>query len=258
MSTWPRVEPVTTADGSSTLYDVDLKVHYRSVHGAAQEARAVFLQATGLLEREGDWRVLELGLGGATTLTQTILAHRRRALDPTQARSRLLYTSVEARPVHPDALAPLRLDPLTRRPAELACQALERARADAARGPILVQDADLGVELRLVVRPWLTLEEDPLDVDALFFDPFGPEADPEAWTQACFAIAAKHLHPTRGLLATYSAAGHVRRAMRGAGLWTGSLPGPAFKREITLAALDARALTARGVSRLRAPTQDAP
>ena len=49
-------------------------------------------------------------------------------------------------------------------------------------------------------------------VTAFFHDPFGPSTNPEAWTLEVFQQIRTWMTPS-GILATYGAAGHARRAM---------------------------------------------
>lgn len=65
---------------------------------------------------------------------------------------------------------------------------------------------------------------------ALYLDGFSPARDPEVWTPGLMARLAGSLAPG-GVLATYSAAGHVRRARTAAGLRVEKRPGPPGKRE---------------------------
>lgn len=59
--------------------------------------------------------------------------------------------------------------------------------------------------------------------DAILFDPFSPRRCPQLWTVEFFAAVARCLAP-EGILATYSRAASVRRAMQLAGLQIGSIP----------------------------------
>lgn len=239
----PQVTPYQTEDGSWTLYDPELKVHYRSTSGAITESATVFLDGTGLLRRQDeDWRVLELGFGSAVNFIQTALAHTQR--DHAQARW-LDYHSVELRPILPAAL-----EHLEGWPAELARHALELAH-DAPSTHVSIHSPQHRIKLTLHILPWDELNLPQLQAQAVFFDPFGPEINPASWTEQAFRVAKEHLRDD-GVLATYSAAGRVRRAMRAAGLHTGSLPGPGQKREITIASPSAASIS--HATRLRAPT----
>ena len=65
---------------------------------------------------------------------------------------------------------------------------------------------------------------------AIYLDGFSPTRNPEVWTPEFVGRLAKTLAPG-GVLATYSAAGHVRRALEAAGLRVERRPGAPGKRE---------------------------
>ncbi|MGB1450550.1 MAG: tRNA (5-methylaminomethyl-2-thiouridine)(34)-methyltransferase MnmD, partial [Marinirhabdus sp.] len=65
----------------------------------------------------------------------------------------------------------------------------------------------------------------------IYFDAFGPRAQPALWTVSIFEHMYRALQP-KGTLVTYSAKGSVRRAMGAVGFVTERLPGPPGKREM--------------------------
>jgi hypothetical protein len=68
--------------------------------------------------------------------------------------------------------------------------------------------------------------------DAVYLDPFSPAVNPDAWTPDVLAALARRLRPG-GVLASYTVAGHVRRALAAAGLEVAKVPGPVGgKREV--------------------------
>ena len=69
---------------------------------------------------------------------------------------------------------------------------------------------------------------------AFFLDGFSPAKNPEMWGPDLMAAVAGHLKPG-GTLATYTAAGHVRRALADAGLEVTRAPGYGRKRHMTIA-----------------------
>ncbi len=74
--------------------------------------------------------------------------------------------------------------------------------------------------------------------DAVFFDPFGPEDEPDSWGLEATAAAAAGLADD-GRLVTYSSAGWIRRNLAAVGLFVATVPGPLEgKREFTIAAKD--------------------
>lgn len=74
--------------------------------------------------------------------------------------------------------------------------------------------------------------------DAWFLDGFAPARNPELWGTGLLATV--HAKTARGgTFATYSAAGHVRRALTAAGFAVARLPGYGRKREMLAGARDA-------------------
>lgn len=217
-----HIEIVETRDGSKTLYDHDKKVHYRSIWGAQRESRYVFLEGSGLVDKPCPWRVLELGFGAAVNFTQTALACLERD------GCRLEYHSVEYAPVAPDKLS-FHEGPV----GDLARRAVEMARDTGE--PALVEGFEGRVRLHLYPQRWVDFDRPDLRADAVYYDPFGPRSEPDSWTRDCFAIARRHM-AEHGVLATYSAATAVKRAMFEAELHVASAPGPGRKREVTFAA----------------------
>jgi tRNA U34 5-methylaminomethyl-2-thiouridine-forming methyltransferase MnmC len=75
--------------------------------------------------------------------------------------------------------------------------------------------------------------------DAWFLDGFSPARNPELWQPELMAEVARHTAPG-GTAATYTAAGHVRRALEAAGFAVTRCPGYGRKRHMTRARLAAR------------------
>jgi tRNA U34 5-methylaminomethyl-2-thiouridine-forming methyltransferase MnmC len=67
--------------------------------------------------------------------------------------------------------------------------------------------------------------------DIIFYDAFGPRAQPDMWTPEIFEKLYKCLVPG-GMLVTYCAKGQVRRDMQSVGFRMERLPGPPGKREM--------------------------
>ena len=68
--------------------------------------------------------------------------------------------------------------------------------------------------------------------DAWFLDGFSPAKNPELWSSDLMAEVARHTAPG-GTFATYTAAGHVRRALGEAGFTVTRQPGFGRKRHMT-------------------------
>ena len=73
--------------------------------------------------------------------------------------------------------------------------------------------------------------------DAWFLDGFSPAKNPELWSPDLMAAVARHTLPG-GSFATYTAAGHVRRALADAGFHVKRCPGHGRKRHMTVGTLD--------------------
>jgi tRNA U34 5-methylaminomethyl-2-thiouridine-forming methyltransferase MnmC len=79
-----------------------------------------------------------------------------------------------------------------------------------------------------------TLQEaalEPNSIDLIYYDAFGPRAQPEMWTVDCFQKLYNCMK-TGGILVTYCAKGQVRRDLKSCGFEMERLPGPPGKREM--------------------------
>ncbi len=195
-----KILPIVTRDGSTTLYNSQLDVTYRSKFGASAESEHVFLQGTQLRELNTEtWRVGELGFGAASNFCHTALAAREQNVH-------LEYFSLDYSPIPADLL------PDCGWPTQIAREALLRTDKDS-QLPIKVERDS--ITLYLYRCSWQDIDF-PVKVDALFHDPFGPKTNPESWTTEAFEWSRRQLDQ-QGRLATYSAASSVKRALKAAG-----------------------------------------
>jgi tRNA U34 5-methylaminomethyl-2-thiouridine-forming methyltransferase MnmC len=194
---------------------------YFSLQGGLAETRHVFLAGNGLPERfRPGFSILELGFGTGLNFLMTLRAHREAQPGP------LAYTSFEAFPMSP----PDRARALSAFP-DLAPEAAELTEALRAPGPWTFGDVTLQIiegDARDTLPAW------PGPADAAYLDGFSPAKNPEMWEPALLAAVAHKLAPG-GTLATYSAAGHVRRALADASLDVQRRPGFGSKRHMTTA-----------------------
>ncbi|MDO4264041.1 MAG: tRNA (5-methylaminomethyl-2-thiouridine)(34)-methyltransferase MnmD [Deinococcus sp.] len=209
-----------TPDGSLTLWSHRFGQTYGSAHGAATQARHVFVAGTGAAERPRP-RVLEIGFGVGQNLRATLSARPAGPLD---------YLAYEYDPVAPGVLAQLAAGT-----AEAAAGADHPVWQELllAWPPPAGGELTIGVqEQRLRVRRQDVLTAElPLSwADAVYLDGFSPDTNPELWSEGFLVRVAAALAPG-GVLATYSAAGRVRRALQAAGLKVEKRPGPPGKRE---------------------------
>ena len=198
---------------------------YFSLHDGLSETRHVFLAGNGLPERLADgFHIAELGFGTGLNLLATLIAWCGTGRPGT-----LRYTSFEAFPL----------------PAADIARALNHfPEAAAVAAPFLAQWVDGqtrlhldGIEAEIILGDAReTLPGWSGQADAWFLDGFSPAKNPELWAEDLMRQVARHTVPG-GTFATYTAAGHVRRALQTAGFQVDRLPGHGRKRHMTVGAL---------------------
>jgi tRNA U34 5-methylaminomethyl-2-thiouridine-forming methyltransferase MnmC len=195
---------------------------YFSLSGGLDETRHVFLAGSGLPDRFRDgFQIAELGFGTGLNLLATILAHT--------GPQHLHYTSFEAFPLPAaDIERALQAFP------ELA-PILPGFLSQWATGATTLQFPNLTAtvilgDARQTLATWTG------KADAWFLDGFSPAKNPELWSPDLMAEIACHTAPG-GTFATYTAAGHVRRALAEAGFTVTRQPGFGSKRHMTTGVL---------------------
>lgn len=226
-----NLETITTRDGSRTLYSTRYGQTYHSIHGAKREAVHVFLDGTnvlGLLAENKCAHVLEIGFGAGLNFLLTSEA-------ATRYTATLHYTGVDRSVPDAGTLHSLDYQGETR--------AVETALSLVAWRRLFGSSVPEGrYALPLPYRGMLDLQicdatsiELPSNrFEAVYLDPFDPKRNPELWSPAFLRLLYLATKPN-GYLATYSAAGAVRRAMEAVGFQVLRRPGPPGKRECLVA-----------------------
>ncbi|MEO1470458.1 MAG: tRNA (5-methylaminomethyl-2-thiouridine)(34)-methyltransferase MnmD [Pseudomonadota bacterium] len=93
------------------------------------------------------------------------------------------------------------------------------------------------VTLRLGIGEASAMVAGVAPADAWYLDGFSPAKNPAMWTPELMAAVAARTRPG-GTFATYTAAGHVRRALAAAGFAVERVPGFGAKRHMTRGRLD--------------------
>ncbi len=191
------------------------------------EARHVFLRGNDLPARFAPgFRIAELGFGTGLNMLAALIAWRAAGLA-----GPLHFTSFEVHPLPPGDIARA----LARFPeaAAVAAPFLD-AWAEGARRFALP-----GLEAQVIEGDAQhTLPGWRGRADAWFLDGFAPARNPGLWEPALMAEVARHT-AAGGSFATYTAAGHVRRALAAAGFAVTRLPGFGAKRHMTAGRLPA-------------------
>ena len=199
---------------------------YYSLEDGLAESRHVFLGGNDLPARFcPGFTIAELGFGTGLNVLAAWDAWRAAGID-----GALAVTSFEAFPMPAQRMeASLSAFPEL---AELA-QPFVTAWAEGRRR-IRLDNLDLTVvegDARETLPRWTGT------ADAWFLDGFAPAKNPELWGEVLMEEVARHTAPG-GTAATYSAAGHVRRALAAAGFAVSRRPGFGAKRHMTAAQLE--------------------
>lgn len=209
--------PLTWRDGNVPV-SVRFDDPYFSLQGGLAETGHVFLAGNGLPARLKDgFRVAELGFGTGLNLLATAQAW--------QGAGRISYTSFEAYPMAaPDMARALAVF------SEVAGMAAELAGFwDAGRREFSLGQLDVRV---IVGDATNTLPAWDGPADAWYLDGFSPAKNPALWSDEMMQAVASHT-ARGGTFASYTAAGHVRRALAAAGFEVERRPGFGRKRHMT-------------------------
>ena len=196
---------------------------YYSLEDGLAETQHVFLAGNHLSERlRPGFHIAELGIGTGMNLLALLSLVRQTGRGPVR------YTGFEAYPMTGDDMhAALSAFPLLFADARTLVAAWREGR------PFQTPE----IEAAFIfgdARETLPLWRDR--ADAWFLDGFAPARNPELWEPGLLAEVARHTAPG-GTAASYSAAGHVRRALEAAGFLVERRPGYGRKRHMTAARL---------------------
>ncbi len=196
---------------------------YFSLAGGLDETRHVFLAGNGLPARFAPgFHLAELGFGTGLNMLAALIAWRSAGIA-----GPLRYTTFEAFPM----TAAQAHRALAAFPAVLAVAQPLLAQWDS--GTIRAEDLHATIifgDARYTLPAWGD------KADAWFLDGFSPAKNPELWDDTLLAAVAAHTVPG-GTFATYTAAGHVRRALSAAGFAVQRRAGFGTKRHMSAGVL---------------------
>lgn len=211
----------TTEDGSHTLFVPDLNEHYHSTHGALQESELVFIQ-NGLHhipECIKEINVLEVGFGTGLNALLTVLESKKQ-------RRKINYIAIEPEPVEEELLENLNYASII---GSSEAEGYYRKICEAGwTYPTFLSDYFIISKIKAKLED-ISLKDEQFHL--VYFDAFGPDVQPELWTEQVFAQLNKCLKKN-GILVTYSCKGRVKRALKASGFTLEKLPGPVGKREV--------------------------
>ena len=211
---------IVTADGSHTLFVPEMNEHYHSHFGAITESKHIFINAGLTYLTDNKAVILEVGFGtGLNALLTALYAEDRKI--------KISYTSLEKYPLANALIRQLNYGSLT-----------------GSRGVALFEklhEAPWGEPVE--ISEWFTLHKIQMDItekgpggifDLVYFDAFGPDKQPEMWSEEVFRRIADATHEG-SVLVTYSAKGSLKRMLRSLGFDVTLMTGPPGKRVMTRA-----------------------
>jgi tRNA U34 5-methylaminomethyl-2-thiouridine-forming methyltransferase MnmC len=196
---------------------------YFSLENGLEETCHVFLRGNDLPARLCDgFHIAELGFGTGLNFLATLQAWRA-ANRP----GKILFTSFEAFPIPVEAILRA-VRAFSALPVEVFAKL-----ADKVLLPELIEADDFVLRVipgdaRDRLADWAGC------ADAWYLDGFSPAKNPELWEPSLLAQVACHTRPG-GTVATYTAAGFVRRGLAEAGFEVSRVPGYGRKRHMTIA-----------------------
>lgn len=218
-----KTKTIETEDGSHSLYVEELDEHYHSTKGAIQESRHVFIQAGLHYTKVNPVNILEIGFGtGLNALLSILYAEEHSCA--------INYTAIEKYPLN----------------AQIAAE-LNYARLTGDQNNYFENIHNTAWGTFQPVAPFFNLKKTEADMpawhsqdtfDLIFFDAFGPDKQPEMWSQSILNKMYSTLKEN-GILVTYSAKGLVRRRLQAAGFNVEKIPGPPGKHHMTRAVKNA-------------------
>ncbi|MBF6991328.1 MULTISPECIES: bifunctional tRNA (5-methylaminomethyl-2-thiouridine)(34)-methyltransferase MnmD/FAD-dependent 5-carboxymethylaminomethyl-2-thiouridine(34) oxidoreductase MnmC [Cupriavidus] len=222
-------EPILSAEG--TPYSPRYDDVYHSTEGGLAQAAHVFLGGNGLPQAWAGQRqfvIVETGFGQGLNFLATWQAWRD---DPRRCGT-LHFVSIEKHPFTREGLSRLhaglqRLEPLAQALQAQWPDALPGLHRLAFDGGQVVLTIALGDAGQLLPRL-------SVGADAFYLDGFSPARNADMWSPPVFRGLARLARPG-ATLATYTAAGFVRRGLKEVGFEASKAPGFGGKRDMTVA-----------------------
>ena len=215
-------EIILTEDGSHSLKVHGVNEHYHSTFGALAESRHVFIEAglKQLLSRSSsEINILEIGFGTGLNALLTLVENINTC-------KIINYSSVEPFPLGEEIWGKLNYPDLLDN--VMAGEWFKKMHRSEWNKVVEINPFFYLGKMRCSLQDY---DAGGRKFDLIYFDAFGPDIQPELWTEEIFEKISD-MTATGGILVTYSAKGIVRRALQSAGFDVERIPGPRGKREM--------------------------
>jgi tRNA U34 5-methylaminomethyl-2-thiouridine-forming methyltransferase MnmC len=206
---------ITTADGSHTIYVPELNEHYHSVNGAVQESEHVFIKGGFEFCREAPLYIFEVGFGTGLNVLLT-------AIKSLQGEREVYYTAIEKHPLDELTIKTLNYDKFTGDEGKNILKLIHKS--EWGKMNKLCKNFSL-----MKIRGDVITNDLTGSFNLIYFDAFGPDKQPEMWTDNIFKKISGITLPG-GVFVTYSSKGDVKRSLKAYGFSITLLPGPPGKR----------------------------
>lgn len=230
-----RLTPANIEWRNDVPYSVDFDDIYFSRQDGFEETRYTFIDGNQCIERWQNYNkscfsVIELGFGTGLNFLSTLWHWQQFRPDNTK----LIYRSIEKFPLtHQDLTKAIQLWPMFN---TLASPLIEHYPLPL-QGIWKIAFPELGAELHLM---WMDVQDalyhiysNNIKADAWYLDGFAPAKNKDIWQQAAFNTLSMSSHP-EATLATFTAAGFVRRGLMEAGFNIEKRKGFGQKREMLI------------------------
>lgn len=210
---------LNTADGSKTIYLPDMDEQYHSLNGALAESNYVYIEKGYLCKNAKKLVIFEVGFGTGLNAGLT-------AIKAEKNNQNTLYYSIENFPLSKSVLDQLEHDSLFSGDEKSKFKKIHSAEWNKTE-----QISDVfslhKIHSNIIGFDFSGLKK----FDVVYFDAFGPDKQPEMWSQEIFNAIYKHCNPD-AVFVTYSAKGEIRRQLSMVGFTVERLPGPPGKKQM--------------------------
>ncbi len=211
---------ITTKDGSHTLLSDKINDTYHSTNGAITEALSVYIK-NGYLEcvraTTDSIHVLEIGFGTGLNALLT-------AIEAKKEKRKTIYYALEPYPIDINKVLSLNYgdEDLEKK------SFFEKIHQSLWQTPVEINEYFTLIKTKSKLQD---VDFKSLFFHVVYFDAFGPEKQPELWSEELFLKIANILI-SPSIITTYSTKGDVKRALQNIGFKIEKLPGPPGKREV--------------------------
>jgi tRNA U34 5-methylaminomethyl-2-thiouridine-forming methyltransferase MnmC len=219
------VSVIQSGDGSDSVFSSLFNSSYHSRYGAITESKCIFLDAgldyfiqTKKPETTQTIKIFEMGFGTGLNAFITYIYAFQRFI-------KVSFTTIEAFPLPIELIDTLNYSELMG--FKVVFDSLHHSGWDQ---EIILND---NFRLTKILSPLDEYEANE-SFDIIYYDAFGPESQPELWSDDVLNKMYGML-TAGGVLTSFCAKGTFKRSLKSVGFTVQSIPGPPGKREITRA-----------------------